>query len=367
MHSNKINGQKKNIFYLDILSVLSAFAVVMLHNNLVIWQYPTGTVWVSGVLIDSVFYFAVPVFFMISGVTLIDYSTRCSLKDYFFRRLKRAVAPFILCSAAAFIIHASWNSSDLATWNFYKTFVWDVLNYRYMNVYWFFIPLFVIYLSMPVLTQIQNKIKTFTYMIIYGMLTLVIVPFFCNLFNITLYIDTIASPITGSFLLFALIGYVLHNTELPKAVNYTIYAAGIAGFILMFAGTLVCTPNGGPFSPLFRGYLNLPAMLQASALFLLFKNIAWGNLPRFLTTIVNYIKPHTLGIYLIHMHLIGNIAYRYTGLQPSLVYRTLGSVLIFIICLFLCKALEQIPFVSWAMGKDTPQWLLNKLGKGKNQ
>ena len=364
MPLNKINEEKKSVFYLDVLSVLSAFAVVMLHNNLVIWQYPTGKVWISGVFIDSFFYFAVPIFFMISGVTLIDYSLRCSLKDYFIRRFKRAFVPFILCSAAAFLIYAPWSLHDFATWDFYKSFILDVLNYRYMNVYWFFIPLFAIYLSMPVLTQIRNKVKTFTYMIIYGLITLVAVPFFCNLFNIASGIGAIASPLTGSFLLFALIGYVLHNTSLPRAVNVTIYAAGAAGWLMMFAGTLACTPLGGPFSPLFRGYLNLPAILQASALFLLFKNTNWEQIPCFLKKIINFIKPHTLGIYLIHMHIIGSIAYRYIWLQSSLLYRTLGSVLIFVICLFLSNMLAQIPVTSWAMGKSTPNWLKKKLFRG---
>lgn len=38
-----------------------------------------------------------------------------------------------------------------------------ILNVRYMEVYWFFIPLFGVYLSILVLASIKDKMKAFSY------------------------------------------------------------------------------------------------------------------------------------------------------------------------------------------------------------
>lgn len=59
--------------YLTILSVISAIAVVMLHTNGCFWRFSYERYWFTANIIESVMYFAVPVFFMISGATLLDY------------------------------------------------------------------------------------------------------------------------------------------------------------------------------------------------------------------------------------------------------------------------------------------------------
>ena len=58
--------------YLTLLSVLSAVAVVYLHTNTCFWDFRNEPYWFSANIIESVFYFAVPIFFMISGATLFE-------------------------------------------------------------------------------------------------------------------------------------------------------------------------------------------------------------------------------------------------------------------------------------------------------
>ena len=81
--------------YIDVLAILSAFAVVMLHANGVFWSHPAGRLWLTSNCIETLFYFAVPVFFMISGATLMDFRAKYSTKEYFVRRLVRAGIPFL--------------------------------------------------------------------------------------------------------------------------------------------------------------------------------------------------------------------------------------------------------------------------------
>ena len=62
--------------YISILSVISSLAVVILHTNGCFWTFSYNGHWPSANVIESVMYFAVPIFFMISGATLIDYNER---------------------------------------------------------------------------------------------------------------------------------------------------------------------------------------------------------------------------------------------------------------------------------------------------
>ena len=89
---------KKRIHYLSLMSIISAFAVVMLHTNGCFWSFSTERYWVTANIIESVMYFAVPVFFMITGATLIDYRERYSTKQYVEKRIQKTVVPFLIWS-----------------------------------------------------------------------------------------------------------------------------------------------------------------------------------------------------------------------------------------------------------------------------
>lgn len=73
----------KNIDYISLLSVISAFAVVSLHTNGCFWEFSTKRYWFTANILECLWYFAVPVFFMISGSTLIDFRKRYNLRTYF--------------------------------------------------------------------------------------------------------------------------------------------------------------------------------------------------------------------------------------------------------------------------------------------
>lgn len=49
-------------YYIDTLTILSCIAVVYLHANGIFWTHPSGRLWLTSNVIESFFYFAVPVF-----------------------------------------------------------------------------------------------------------------------------------------------------------------------------------------------------------------------------------------------------------------------------------------------------------------
>ena len=89
-----MNYESEKQEYITLLNVLSAFAVVVLHTNNCFWTFSTERYWKTANIIESVMYFAVPVFFMITGATLIDYKERYSTKEYFKKRFWKTMFPF---------------------------------------------------------------------------------------------------------------------------------------------------------------------------------------------------------------------------------------------------------------------------------
>ena len=58
----------------------------------------------------------------------------------------------------------------------------NILNCRYMSIYWFFPPLFAVYLSVPVLAQIQDKEKVYKYIAGIGVIFVSVLPLIASIF-----------------------------------------------------------------------------------------------------------------------------------------------------------------------------------------
>lgn len=333
------NSEQKNpIFYLSVLTVISSLAVVILHCNGVFWHKPTGDVWTTACLIEAIFYFAVPVFFMISGCTLIDYGKRYSTAQFFRKRAKRTLLPFLVWSGIAAVF--MWTQAPQENWSVGYV-VAGILNHRFMDIYWFFLPLFAIYLSMPVLTDIQHKVRTFTYMAGFGLVTICTFGFLraCGVPDIPY---SLAAPVCGGFLVYPLLGYVLHHHELTRTVRWLLYAAGIGATAAHFGVTYTYTPEGGDIFGLFSDYLHISTVMQACAVFVFVKyNAHFLNRQEKIRQAILYIQPAALGIYLSHQYII--YLMNEIGVnEGSLLYRTVGAVGIYMILAVVIRQLQRM-------------------------
>ena len=87
---------KEKTNYLSLLSVISALAVVILHTNGCFWKYSSERYQFTANIIESVMYFAVPVFFMISGALFLRKSKKLDLKRLYSKNILHIVVVFFL-------------------------------------------------------------------------------------------------------------------------------------------------------------------------------------------------------------------------------------------------------------------------------
>ena len=211
---------KKRIPYFDVLNIIACIAVIALHHNGVVHWYDVHTaIWKESLFFEVSFFWAVPIFFMLTGATLLDYRSKYSTYDFFKKRVTRTLIPFILFSILYiihnyFIFNIRYDSVSKA--------INDIFNTRiaYANVFWFFIPLLMLYLVIPVLSLLKDNIKILIYIVFLGFLFSSCIPVLFPFMGLELNRHLQFS--LGGYILFLVLGYLAHILYLPKKVRLVI-------------------------------------------------------------------------------------------------------------------------------------------------
>ena len=329
------------------MSVISAFAVVILHTNGCFWTYSTSRYWFTANIIESVFYFAVPIFFMITGITLIDYRDKYDTQTYFKKRIVKTVIPFIIWSIFALLFRIYYiKNIDLNVVDAKYIFN-GMLATNFLTIYWFFIPLFIIYLVIPVLSAIDKKYRNSVFMYI------VIVSFVLNsllpLVNIVLKLELnlpIKLLIGTEYISYVLIGYLIDNLELTKRHKIMIYVLGIAGLLVHIIFTYNLSNEAGMIVKTYKGYNNVPCILYSTAIFIFLKDIFLKLKNIKFMRIILFFSKYTFVIYLMHYYVMQVIQKEFELVTISIWYR-LGMPLIIIpVCVTFAYVLRKIPIIK---------------------
>lgn len=346
--------------WIDVLTVISCFAVVMLHTNMkAFWLRPDGRLWLSATFIETLFYYAVPVFFMITGYTLMDYRSRYNTATFLKKRGKRTVIPFLFWSLfGLWLYYAKYGLLPDET---FAALTGGILSHRYTEIYWFFIPLFAVYLSLPFLSLIPKEVRpqAFRYALIYGFVSYSVLPAASRLSGIG-YDPAIATPFLGGYLFYALLGYVLGTCTIPRRLRILIYLLGICGFFIQYLGTLCLSPPD-KVDDTYKGYLNFPCVLYAAAIFTCCRHhdYRWLQQSRRALRALGICKSAALGVYLLHIYLIWQIpewldpvgtaaaqsAHTASALEKSIAFRTIGALSIYLACVAISQLFRRTPLL----------------------
>lgn len=338
-----MNGKK---VYRAVASVLACISVVILHTNFVFWTKPGGRLWVTSCFLETFFYWPVPVFFMLSGANLLNYRERYTTGQFLKKRMLKTLLPFLFWSFAA-DVYLSVIHERALDWSFSKMLD-DILNSRVFSVYWFFLPLFAVYLSMPILSRVEQKIQTYGYGILLGIIFVCILPFVCSLLGVQMNNELIP-PVAGGYLIYVMLGYVLDRISLSRKRRCVAYVLGTAGWLTQFLGTLLGSEDMMGIDMTFKGYTNLPAFLQAVGVFVFLRSFPYEKVfQRGYDTFQKRmfsLSSLTFGVYLLHYFFVVGLP-RLLNIQTTkLSWRLGGAVLIFLLCAGITWVLKKIPFV----------------------
>ena len=341
--------KKNRVIYYDILNICACISVIAMHCNGIVHIYSNTSEWKEALVVEVIAYWAVPVFFMLTGAKLMDYRKKYSTLIFLKKRLAKIVIPWISWCIIWFIIHYFvFKSIEI---NCIKDFVYifynGIFNNEFQSIYWFFIPMIMIYLCIPVLSCLTEKRSILWYIIVVSFITYSIFPVMCNIFGIN-YNYAMCYPLGGGYILYVLLGYLLSTVKENKYVRRIMYFLAILSVIIRYFGTLYLSVINNTKDTTFWGDQYFMNVFLAISVFLFFKNQRYRliqNSPK-IQNMVQYISNCSFGVYLIH-YLVITFFISYVHIDnSSLLWRTLGIFVVYYFSLLIVSLLKKIPFLS---------------------
>lgn len=316
-------------YSIDILRVISAMAVILIHivsapvaNSTV--EMDASLLWNLEV-IHNLMNWSVPVFFMITGYCLIK-KTQCTY-EYCFSHVLKYICVLFTVGLFYALLEEIYSSKTINI----STFLRSVLNVISGNLWdhmWFVYTIIGIYLVMPI---IYHFMKESNRNII--ILTALLFFFHVLLPAIEKWISVgIPFPL-GGYLFYVCFGGAVAELKMNKKISYFIHLAGLLSVVWIVSGT-----DNQKF-----GYQHLAVCLMAMSIFLLFSKMDMKP-----NKLLLCISKCTWGMYLIHPFYI-NVAIKLLDIDvvTSQPYIKLFVFAVMVSCFSFWSTyiLRRIPFV----------------------
>lgn len=344
-----VDNQKKHYYYMDILNIMATMAVLWLHTSEYAFEYkPYDPSWYISLIIQVVFIWAVPIFFMISGANLLNYRDRYDTKTFFKKRMLRVLLPFIFWS---FIWYA-WNHFVMHQDNWsIKGFINGIEYDTIQPIFWFFYFVIPIYIAMPFLSVLATKAnkKVVTYIITLYVIGVGIINYGYMLLQRTP--DQMVNNVplvlsTGVGIFF--IGWYLHTFEITKKVRYWLYAGTGLSIIFMILTTIMLSAIRGEtvrdvYSVFSIGGFFIPLGIWAWAQHRF--DITWQPSAK-VATWLRKLSGVSLGVYVIHEFLIMIIEHVFSLSASSWVHLFILPLIVWLLSVIMILILQRIPVVK---------------------
>ena len=344
---NNILLKKRNfkirMHYLDLLRIVSAFSVIIIHvsadyyyNLKINHQY-----WKITFYFNAIARFGVPVFFMISGTIFLSRNIplRIILVKYNLRILIHLIVWSFIYSI--YNIKLSKNNIDKIIKKFFS---------GHFHL-WYLHSTIELYMISPFLRELvkTNLLKDLI------KLSFIFSFLLRNLIDLKLYypkiLTTIFDNIYSKFnfekfkgnIFYFMLGYYINSKKDFGIINLNlIYFLGILGFLFT---TLIlyniCIINHKKLLIYFNNF-NLNILFYSTGIFVFFKE-KFNNLSLNKKTILKRISNYTFGIYLIHPLILDKIV-NTMNFSYFILLIPLKSIITFILSFLICVIFKNIPF-----------------------
>lgn len=261
--------QPERLYYIDILNILACLCVISLHCTETAFSYQNTPKWHIAVALRTLTFTAVPVFIMITGITLFDYRQKYDTETFFKKRVLRTLVPFVIWS----VIYVIWNAINAG--NIFPSpgaFIIGIISCKASGVLWYFYMIFGIYLSIPVLSLIAEK-KNEGIIYYYAALCILasaLIPLF-NYFSPYKLSGSFTIPIASGFISYLIFGYILKIENWKREIRINAYIAGVLSVLLTFFGTVYFSKKSGKLDDVFLGYSSICCMVLSVSYVLFIK------------------------------------------------------------------------------------------------
>ena len=224
--------------FIDVLNITAIISCLILHHNGNVHSFSQSSSWVSSLIIETVFYFAVPVFIMITGATLLGYRQKYDTKTYFKKRFAKVLIPSIAWMIIMFCWHV-FIRKDLTITGWSPASILNIFTAsRENSVYYYLFVILGLYLTIPLFAPLTEK--KYRKLLWYGVVAFFIfnalLPNLSALVGINYNSDF--SVRIGSYVVYLFLGYLLSTATIPKKFRILLYLGGVLAIIWRYTTTL---------------------------------------------------------------------------------------------------------------------------------
>lgn len=315
---------KNYIPYADILRILAAFSVVLLHTaGALLISVPIGSksfMWAA--FFDTITRWSVPLFVMLSGMLFLDKKKKLNIKTLYTKNILRMVTAFLFWSYVYNFYTAFAESRNLTASLFTAL---KKTPHGAMHL-WFIFIIVGLYIILPFVKRMtENMTKSEAgYFILLSMI-LTFLPKTLSSFQVftpfTQYINKFEINFAAGYVGLFVAGWYINNFKHSSAFKAVVYLMGISGFGYMFGTTVYFSKVRGVVADEFMSFKSLSAFLMAFSVMMLFKSLfEKKSLSRRTKSNLAFYSKYTFGIYLVHEMFLNICIAKGWFLLPDMAY-----------------------------------------------
>lgn len=321
--------------------------MVFLHCNILAHSFQPTNAWKGALVVEVLVYWAVPVFFMLTGANNMRYREKYTTSVFLKRRMKKLLIPFVAWTLIIYFIqHAA--AHDMASLSVYG-YITGFMGGSIEGIYWFFFAIISLTLAMPVLSLLVEHRRILWYMVGGAFILGGVAPYLFQLLNIP-WTGAFQLPVVGGggIVVYALLGYLLSTQEVPKKYRIVIYIAAILCLVLRYVFTYYSSFQIGQTDTTLFDYSGFFAVIPAAAVFLLFKYHNWDDtfFARHQQAVIT-ISGCSFGVYLIHKLFIIYVVAGYLNIgYDRILMRLVAPLFVYLASLLVVYAMKKIPGIK---------------------
>ena len=279
------------------------------------------------------------------GVTNIDYREKYSTKEFLKRRFIKTFIPYVFWTLMGLLYNIANHFTAISEIT-PEFLIRGFIENKIVITFWFFWPLFGIYLLMPLISLIpkDKRISVFKYLIAIGMLFDIIPQFVSEVFSLNL-----TSPLTvlvgSEYVLYVFIGYVITHSDIKLPGRLIIYALGLAAMLVHCIGTYRLSMAAGYIVDTYKGYTKLLCFLYSAAVFLLIKQISSHIKSEKAWKVINKAATYTFPVYLMHTFFMG-MSTQLGVTMGSPFYRFAMPFITILLCVIVAENVRKVPVIK---------------------
>ncbi len=297
-----------NIQYLDTLRALATIAVVVIHVDTPVMNMNYARnmdFWWVGLIIDNMVRFAVPLFLVLSGATLL--TKQYSLIDFYKKRMSRVLIPFLFWLPAYWVFRWFMLQAWERPRDIYSILQWGADLFVAEGVskhLWFVYMILLLYLFVPFIAGLLKKasrrnvlIFLISWLVLNGLQLSGV--FAVDSFGLIIKKLYSYSLYAG----YLVLGYFLFTSTVRfKAEKLLAVLIFVISVIVASVSTYYLSRQCGKQTLTMMNSFSLNTFLQTVAVFVFFKNTYFKN--KIVLKIIRTISNYSFGIYLVHIMVI---------------------------------------------------------------